>query len=69
MVKLLILILVLLCLYGYSSIRNTKYSGFRRVFPVVMIFLVCIFTFCIFLDMLRYQVGFADFFKNLFSGF
>lgn len=67
--KLLSILFITLCLIGYFSIKNEKYAGIRRVLPTVSIFFICILVFMCFLDILRYQIGFAEFFNKLFSGF
>lgn len=67
--KLLIILLIALCLLGYFSIKNEKYVGIRKVLPTVCIFFICILVFMCFLDIVRYQIGFSEFFKGLFSGF
>ena len=67
--RVLLIILMVLCVTGYISIKNKKYAGIRRLLPTVGIFFLCLFIFMRFLDMFRYQIGFAEFFKGLFSGF
>ena len=67
--KVLIGILVLMYLIGYISIKSEKYAGLRRILPTVLIFFLCIFMVICFLDMFRCQVGFSEFFRNLFFGF
>ena len=67
--KLLTILLIALCLIGYFSIKNEKYAGIRRVLPTVCIFFICILVSMCFLDIVRYQIGFSEFFESLFSGF
>lgn len=67
--KLLIMLFISLCLIGYFSIKNERYAGIRRVLPTVSIFFICILVFMCFLDIVRYQIGFSEFFESLFSGF
>ena len=67
--KVLIGILTLMYLIGYISIKNEKYTGIRRVLPTVGVFFLCLLMSMCFLDMFRHQIGFSEFFRNLFFGF
>lgn len=65
----LLVLFMLICTVGYLSIKNTKYSGIRKVLPSILIFFLCLFMVICVLNMVRYQIGFSEFFEGLFSGF
>lgn len=67
--KVLLLIMLVLCVIGYLSLKNNKYAGIRKVLPTISIFIVCILVAVLFIDIVRYQVGFGEFFRGVFSGF
>lgn len=69
MIRILLALFIIMCLINYYTLRRNKYSGLRKVFPTVVTFFLCIIIVICFLNMLRYQIGFESFLKELFSGF
>ena len=67
--KVLLLIMLILCIIGHLSLKNNKYAGIRKVLPTISIFIICILITVLFIDIVRYQVGFGEFFRGVFSGF